>query len=216
MYADSEYLREDDMIRSTARHFVVAGICGALSCVVQAGGDPAAGKSKFATCAGCHAIPGYANAYPNYHVPRLGGQHPDYIVAALKSYQAGDRSHPTMQANAFSLNEQDIRDIAAYVAGSTSTAPAQPIRGDAAAGKTKSTTCAACHGPDGNSSISLYPRLASQYEDYLRKVLRDYQTGARQNPIMKGMATPLSEQDVADLAAYFASQPNGLGIVQQP
>ena len=217
-----EYLREDDMSRYVSwRFFVVAGICSVLTGVVRAGddmptGDPSAGKNKFATCAGCHAIPGYANAYPNYHVPRLGGQHPDYIIAALKAYQTGDRSHPTMHANAFSLSEQDIRDIAAYVAGFTSTAPAQPIQGDVAAGKTKSTACAACHGPDGNSSITLYPRLAGQYEDYLRKALQDYQTGTRKNPIMKGMAAPLSGQDKADLAAYFASQPKGLGIVQQP
>ncbi|KAB2928513.1 MAG: cytochrome c [Candidatus Contendobacter sp.] len=209
------------MIRSTSWYFVVAGICSVLAGIVRAGGDPptgdpAAGKNKFATCAGCHAIPGYTNAYPNYHVPRLGGQHPDYIVAALKAYQAGDRSHPTMHANAFSLSEQDIRDIAAYVAGFTSTAPAQPVQGDAVAGKTKSTVCAACHGPDGNSSITLYPRLAGQYEDYLRKALQDYQAGKRNNPIMKGMVATLSEQDMADLAAFFASQVNGLGIAQQP
>jgi len=209
------------MIRSTLWHFVVVGIFSALTGAVQAGdgtptGDPSAGKNKFATCAGCHAIPGHTNAYPNYHVPRLGDQHPDYVVAALKAYQAGDRSHPTMHANAFSLSEQDMRDIAAYVAGLTSIASPQPVQGDASAGKTKSTACAACHGPDGNSSIPLYPRLAGQYEDYLRKALQDYQAGTRKDPIMKGMATTLSEQDRADLAAYFASQPNGLGIVEQP
>ena len=209
------------MIRSTLWYFVVAGICSVLAGVVRADGnpptgDPSAGKNKFATCTGCHAIPGYTNAYPNYHVPRLGGQHPDYIAAALKAYQTGDRSHPTMHANAFSLSEQDIRDIAAYLAGFASTAPVQPVRGDATAGKAKSAACAACHGPDGNGNIPLYPRLAGQYEDYLRKALQDYQAGTRKNPIMKGMVATLSERDMADLAAFFASQANGLGIAQQP
>ncbi len=207
------------MTRSRSWLFVMAGICSTLASIVQAGddlpaGDPSAGRDKFATCTGCHAIPGYTNAYPNYHVPRLGGQHPDYVVAAINAYQAGDRSHPTMQANTFSLSEQDIRDIAAYVAGFKSTAPAQPAQGDAAAGKSKSAACTACHGPDGNGSIPMYPRLAGQHEDYLRKALQDYQTGARKNPIMKGIVATLSEQDKANLSAYFASQINGLSIVR--
>ncbi|HPE72552.1 MAG TPA: cytochrome c, partial [Candidatus Competibacter sp.] len=90
-----------------------------------------------------------------------------------------------------------------------------PVRGDTAAGKTKSAACAACHGTDGNGIIPIYPRLAGQQEDYLRKALGDYQSGARTNPIMGGMAKPLSPQDITDLASYFASQPKGLVTVQQ-
>lgn len=85
--------------------------------------------------------------------------------------------------------------------------------GDPAAGKSKSTTCAACHGADGNSVIPIYPRLAGQHADYLVKVLRDYKSGARSDPIMQGMAAALSEQDILDLAAYFSSQV-GLKTVQ--
>ena len=78
---------------------------------------------------------------------------------------------------------------------------------DAEAGKTKSQPCAACHGPTGNESVDpTYPRLAGQYADYLAKALRDYKTGARKNAIMAGFATTLSEQDIEDLAAFFASQ----------
>jgi len=82
-----------------------------------AAGDAAAGKIKAEPCMGCHAIEGYANAYPNYHVPRVGGQEPDYIVAALKAYAAGNRDHKTMQAQAATLSEQDMEDIAAYFTG---------------------------------------------------------------------------------------------------
>jgi cytochrome c553 len=78
---------------------------------------------------------------------------------------------------------------------------------DAAAGQTKAQPCAACHGPTGNESVDpTYPRLAGQYADYLAKALRDYKTGARKNAIMAGFATTLSEQDIADLAAFFAAQ----------
>jgi cytochrome c553 len=199
---------------SVRRLLVAVGIGAALTGVAQAAGDPAAGKLKFATCAGCHAIPGHANAYPNYHVPRLGGQHPDYVVAALKAYQAGERQHPTMRANAFPLGEQDMRDIAAFLAGARAPEQPSPIRGDASAGKAKSAICTACHGEDGNGPIPLYPRLAGQHEDYLRKALGDYQSGARRNEVMKGMVASLSARDLADLAAWFASQPNGLTVVK--
>lgn len=203
------------MIHSMFKPLMAVALLGALTSVAMAAGDPAAGKTKFSTCAGCHAIPGYTNVYPSYHVPRLGGQHPDYVIAALKAYQSGERQHPTMHANAFSLSAQDQQDIAAYLAAVKVTEAPSPIRGDASAGKSKSVACAACHGVDGNNAIPLYPRLAGQHEDYLRKVLTDYQSGARKNAIMQGMAAPLSAQDIADLSAYFASQPKGLTVVEQ-
>ena len=201
-------------MQSVRRQLIAIGIGATLAGAAQAAGDPEAGKVKFATCAGCHAIPGHTNAYPNYHVPRLGGQHPDYILAALNAYRSGERQHPTMQANAFTLSEQDLRDIAAFLAGARTPEAPSPIRGDASAGKAKSGTCAACHGADGNGNIPLYPRLAGQHEDYLRKALGDYQSGARRNPVMKGMVASLSAQDLDDLAAWFASQPNGLTVVK--
>lgn len=86
--------------------------------------------------------------------------------------------------------------------------------GNAAAGQQKSQACAACHGQDGNSPNPAYPRIAGQYESYLAKALHDYKSGARQNPIMAGMAAPLSEQDIADLAAYYSSQDGDLYQVE--
>ena len=79
-------------------------------------GDPAAGEIKAYTCAGCHGIPGYNNAYPTYNVPKVGGQNYEYLVSALKSYRAGERDHPTMELQASSLSDQDINDISAYFA----------------------------------------------------------------------------------------------------
>ncbi len=90
---------------------------GLLMCAISAhaGGDLAAGKIKADTCMGCHGIVGYTNAYPTYRVPRLGGQHPAYLEAALKAYRAGDRKHATMHAQAASMSDQDIADLAAYL-----------------------------------------------------------------------------------------------------
>jgi cytochrome c553 len=84
------------------------------SAAVRAEGDAKAGQVKAIPCMGCHAIPGYSNVYPTYHVPRVGGQHSAYIVAALKAYKAKQRSHPTMQAQAATLSEEDMNDIAAF------------------------------------------------------------------------------------------------------
>ncbi|MCX7059729.1 MAG: c-type cytochrome [Nevskia sp.] len=86
-------------------------VCGTAS----AAGDAAAGKVKAYTCYGCHGIVNYTNVYPSYHVPKLGGQHPEYIVAALKAYKSGERPHSTMHAQAASLSDQDMADIAAYL-----------------------------------------------------------------------------------------------------
>lgn len=87
--------------------------------------------------------------------------------------------------------------------------------GNAASGKEKSQTCAACHGPDGNTPPSPdFPRLAGQHYDYLLKALRDYKSGARKNPIMSGQVGNLSPQDMADLAAYYASQKGSLHVIR--
>lgn len=82
----------------------------------SAGGNVDAGRAKANTCMGCHGIPDYTNAYPTYRVPKLGGQTPEYLVAALKAYKTGERPHKTMQGQAASLSDQDIEDIAAWLA----------------------------------------------------------------------------------------------------
>jgi len=84
----------------------------------------------------------------------------------------------------------------------------QAAAADLAAGQAKAKEiCQACHGLDGNSATADYPKLAGQYPDYLAKALRDYQAGRRKNPIMGGMAAPLTPKDIDNLAAYYAAQP---------
>ena len=93
----------------------------------------------------------------------------------------------------------------AFIAlGLASTAHAD---GSAEAGKQKSQPCAACHGADGDKTLDAqYPRLAGQYADYLARALHEYKNGERKNAIMSGFATTLSDQDIADLSAYYAAQ----------
>ena len=79
-------------------------------------GNAARGKELAYTCQGCHGVTGYRNVYPHYHVPRIAGQSEAYVVQALTGYKDGTRKHPTMQAQAQSFNEQDIADLAAYLA----------------------------------------------------------------------------------------------------
>jgi cytochrome c553 len=87
--------------------------------------------------------------------------------------------------------------------------------GDATAGQAKAAVCGACHGMDGNSSDAQYPKLAGQSEQYIVRQLTDFKSGQRQNPIMLGMATPLSEQDMHDVGAYFASKTALPGVADQ-
>ncbi len=95
-------------------------LLGLLPLAASAAGDAAAGKAKAFTCIGCHGIPDYFNVYPSYRVPKIGGQHAEYIVSALEAYKSGQRSHATMRAQAGSLSEQDMQDIAAFFASQTS------------------------------------------------------------------------------------------------
>ena len=68
-----------------------------------------------AQCVGCHGIPGYKTAFPLvYHVPKIAGQQPGYIIAALKAYKSGDRSHPSMRGIAASLSEDQMKELAEY------------------------------------------------------------------------------------------------------
>ena len=83
---------------------------------------------------------------------------------------------------------------------------APAVAGDPAAGKQKSATCAACHGPDGNSVAPDFPRIAGQHYDYLVHSIRAYQTGARKSPVMMPMVEKLTQRDIDDLAAYFSQQ----------
>ena len=98
-------------------------------------------------------------------------------------------------------------------AAAEATAALKP--GDATAGQGKAAVCGACHGMDGNSTDPQYPRLAGQSEQYIAAQLADFKSGKRMNPIMMGFAQPLSEQDMHDIGAYFATKTSLPGVADQ-
>ncbi len=169
-----------------------------------AAGDAAAGQALATPCAACHGAEGVSG---NPSSPSLAGQDAQYLAAALHGYQDGTRGNATMKALAAGLNDTAIKNLAAFYAGLQPQAPNVP--------KPMSTAqwverCDRCHGTNGNSTDPHFPALAGQRVEYLQKVLNAYRTGARRSPEMAAMADVLSENDVRNLAAYYA-RPEGQG-----
>ncbi|CAN5283672.1 N/A [soil metagenome] len=172
----------------------------ALSGVAGAEEQPR-GRALVETCLGCHGIDSYMNAYPNYHVPKLGGQNAEYIVAALRGYKAEDRPHPTMHSQAATLTAEEMQQIGRFF--EQAAAVESDHRGDAPA---EAAACVSCHGEAGVAPSPAFPHLAGQYADYLARSLRQYKSGERRNPIMAGFAAQLGEEDIEELAAWYARQ----------
>ncbi len=175
-------------------------------------GDAQRGKVLAYTCNGCHAIPNYKNVYPTYSVPKLHGQRPQYLVAALKAYKSGERSHGTMHSQAASLNDQDMADVAAYLAGGEVLSESKT---DTPADQRPkaSEVCLACHGTNGVGITPDYPTLAGQHRDYIMRALHDYKKGGRKNAVMAGMAANLTAEDIEALATYYSTRAPSLSVV---
>ncbi len=165
-------------------------------------GDAKRGEKLGYTCLGCHGIEGYRNAYPSYRVPKLGGQKAAYLVIALRGYRDGTRKHPTMTAQSSSLTDQEIDDIAAYLAGIGKDTVEKG--GSTAAPLEQAAPCAACHGQNGISMSPAWPTLAGQHEDYLVHALKQYRDGTRTTVTMVPFAVALTDDDINLLARYFS------------
>jgi len=213
-------------------------IIGVFNTASAVEGNVGAGKVKSAVCGACHGATGI-NPNPTY--PDIAGQHAAYLAKQLTDFKSGARTDMMMGPMAANLTEQDMADLAAYfssqkraskktaaiddssasatvsvgsVAIVTTTGAKAIYKGDVKAGQEKSTMCASCHGADGNSPIAIYPKLAGQSASYLAKQLADFKSGNRIDPIMAGMAAALSDQDMNDLATYFAVQTSTAGQVE--
>jgi cytochrome c553 len=208
------------MARFRTTHLLLALACATLASTstwaqnAPLKGNPEHGKQISYTCLGCHGIDGYRNAYPNYSVPKLQGQYPEYIVAALEEYKSGQRAHLTMHAQASELSEQDIADIAVFFAGKPLQRGAVPASAHAA--PAAAAVCIACHGTDGVGVVSQYPTLAGQHPDYLAQAVREYQNGERKNPVMAGMAAQVKAHDLEVIAEYYGSLEPPLETLPRP
>ena len=169
-----------------------------------AAGDAANGRLLGYTCMGCHGSEGYRNAYPSYRVPKLGGQHEEYIVASLTAYRDSKRPHPTMQAHGASLSDQDIADLAAYLQGPD--AVGDTANEDSIGGLDAARICLACHGEGGDSVIPRPATLAGQQQSYLEHALKQYRDGSRSGTVMSAFAASLSDADIESLAFFYSRQ----------
>ncbi|MBC8024618.1 MAG: c-type cytochrome, partial [Steroidobacteraceae bacterium] len=174
--------------------------------------DAKRGHALAYTCNGCHAIPNYKNVYPTYSVPKLRGQKPEYLVAALKAYKSGERSHGTMHSQAVTMTEEDMRDVAVFLAGPK---PLTEMKSDVPPDKRPKATeiCKACHGTNGVGLLADQPNIGGQHEDYLERALHDYQRGGRKNVIMAGMVQALTAEDIKLVAEYYSKQKPALETV---
>jgi cytochrome c553 len=172
-------------------------------------GDKARGITA---CIDCHGKEGNSDVLIN---PNLSAQHPEYIEKQLKAFKDVSRHNAAMNQVSGNLSNDDIANLGAYfkdpasvgeVKASAAIVAVKTFTGDIEAGKTKSATCAACHGADGNALVAIYPSIAGQSEAYLVKQLNDFKSGTRNDPVMAGMVAALSEDDIQNISAFFASQ----------
>ena len=178
-------------------------------------GDPVSGKEKSQVCQGCHGVDG--NSYgPEW--PNLASQHSSYLTKQIRNFKDGVRKNETMNSMAAGLNEQDIKDIAAYF--TTQIVAQQEVEANSELIKTGRKiykggnrysgvpACAGCHGPNavGNGPAA-FPYLAGQKPTYLIKTLKDFRSGARANDpneIMRNIAAKLTDSEIKAVATYVA------------
>ena len=169
-------------------------------------GDAKLGK-KLAedSCAECHGDKGIS---PNDTWPNLAGQNAAYLARILAAYQSGDQKDVMMTPLAKDLKSAEIQNLAAYYASLSCQTPVKgkPI-GDTAAGKALAKNCATCHGPTGVGTNPAWPILAAQQPGYLVNALKGFKAGLRKDPMMAGVSRGLSDTNIADLAAFYATQP---------
>ena len=194
---------------------LAALVAGASASVLAEGNADAAKEKATKVCAACHGADGNSTAA---NFPKLAGQHPEYIKKQLHDFKDGKRNDPVMSAQAKTLTDQEIEDLAAYFSS-------QVIKRGAAnadlleAGealfrggnmKTHVTACTGCHGPTaaGNAPAK-FPALSGQHQDYIKKQLHDFKKeGGRTNDpngMMRDIAANMSEKEIEAVAEYIAA-----------
>ena len=184
----------------------------ATATATAAAGDATAGKTKSATCAGCHGADG-GSVNPEW--PNLAGQHAKYIAKQLTDFKAGkDRSNATMAGMVAALSKQDMADLAAFfsslprkvgAADKSLVAAGEKIyRGGNPA--TGVAACIGCHGPTGSGNPAAnFPALSGQHAKYVENQLNAFKTGQRKNDagkMMRNIAGKLSEKEIKAVASY--------------
>ncbi|MGA7748614.1 MAG: c-type cytochrome [Gallionella sp.] len=174
-------------------------------------GDAGAGRSVAAACEACH---GKAGMSANPEWPNLAGQHANYLYASLEAFKSGTRKNDTMSGMAAGLSDADMRNVAAYFAkAGCHVTGGDKAKAELGKAKVAEAGCAACHnagglrgnGPAGISASQSWPNLAGQNAAYLSVALKSFKDDSRNHPVMSSVAKTLSDSDMDNLSAYFAS-----------
>ena len=165
-----------------------------------AAGNQASGQRASAACAGCHGDHGVSGTSTT---PSLAGQDAEYTVSALQAYRDGQRSDETMKGLAAALDDNAMKNLAAFFSAQKPKAPnvQRPLTTEEWAQR-----CDRCHGVNGNSINPRVPMLASQRADYLQKALKSFQERTRKSREMLAMSEGLGEDDIEALATHYARQ----------
>jgi len=189
-------------------------VLSAGTVAAHAAGDPAAGETKSASCAGCHG-PGGVSANPDW--PKLAGQHAGYLEKQLADFKSGKRTNATMAPMAAPLSDQDIVDVSAYFASQKMSTGTAADETQAALGErlyrggnkdSSVPACMGCHGPAGlGMGAAGFPALSGQHAAYTAASLRNFRTGSRSNDyngMMRDIASRMSEAEIDAVAQYIA------------
>jgi cytochrome c553 len=195
--------------------FLMAAAAAALSLNVHAQSakpDLAKGSATYGNvCVACHAADGNSTTPAN---PKLAGQHPEYLIKQLQEYKSGKRANAVMQGMAATLSDDDMRNVAHWLA---SQKKAPGFASDAELVKLGEriyrggladrgiAACAGCHSPNGAGIPSQYPGLAGQHADYTKTQLEQFRNGTRgNNAQMKDVAAKMTDREIKAVSDYIA------------
>ncbi|NOZ55010.1 MAG: hypothetical protein GXP08_18040 [Gammaproteobacteria bacterium] len=215
--SESTITEADREVLEANQEVFAAGIPAALASAipgVSSVGNVAAGMAVAKLCAKCHGLDGVS---ARSGAPFIAGFEQDYLIRSMLAYADGSRKHKIMEATVATLSPQDLADVSIYYT-QLKTPWKGAIRGEAskqslrnkkiiAAGKAIAPRCNSCHGPDGNAiKDGLIPSIAGMSMEYFFLALKSYFTGARQHEVMKVFKHSTSDQDIKNLAAYYATR----------
>ena len=197
--------------------FALLLAAAACSPVLAAGAPPAfkpdlaRGQAVAAVCSACHAADGNRGA-PTF--PIIAGQHPEYLVKQLKEYKSGKRANAIMSGFAGTLSEEDMRNVAYWLASQKATTGAATdaelvrlgeriYRGGISVRQI--AACAGCHSPNGAGIPAQNPRLSGQHAEYTADQLRQFRSGTRKNNLqMTGVAAKLNDREILAVSEFIA------------